>query len=174
MFCCRKNWSDSKEKRWLFAVLAAGHNFFSLFVWHFLFSTWVVPEVAWWPECLTILSNRVGYSFYWENISLQQAPFQCINFWTRSVPQRSTDALWTLLAMFGVPPTMLNIIRFFHEGMQAGVRVGSAVTNCFEVWNCLRQGYTMAPTLFNVYFNAVVVVRVERLECLFCINMVES
>jgi len=49
------------------------------------------------------------------------------------VPQRSTDALWTLLAMFGVPPTMLNIIRFFHEGMQAGVRVGSAVTNCFEV-----------------------------------------
>ena len=49
-----------------------------------------------------------------------------------------------------MPPTMLSIIRSFHEGMQAGVRVGSAVTNCFEVRNGLRQGCTMAPTLFNI------------------------
>ena len=45
----------------------------------------------------------------------------------------SRNALWTVLAKCGVPPTMLNVIRSFHEGMLAGVRVGSAVTNCFEV-----------------------------------------
>jgi len=33
----------------------------------------------------------------------------------------------------GVPPTMLSVIRSFYEGMQAGVRVGSTVTKCFEV-----------------------------------------
>ena len=70
-----------------------------------------------------------------------------------SVPR---NALWTVLAKCGVPPTMLSIIRSFHEGMQAGVRVGSAVTNCFEVRNGLNQGCTMAPTLFNIYFNAMV------------------
>ena len=70
-----------------------------------------------------------------------------------SVPR---SALWTVLFKCGVPPTMLSIIRSFHEGMQAGVRVGSSVTDCFEVQNGLRQGCTMAPTLFNIYFNAMV------------------
>jgi len=35
------------------------------------------------------------------------------------------ETLWTVLEKCGVPPTMLSIIRSFHEGMQAGVRVGS-------------------------------------------------
>jgi len=35
-------------------------------------------------------------------------------------------ALWTILAKCRVPPTILGI-------MQAGVRVGSTVTNCFEI-----------------------------------------
>ena len=58
--------------------------------------------------------------------------------------------------MWCVPPTILSIIRSFHEGMQAGVRVGNSVTDHFEVQNGLRQGYTVAPTLFNTYFNAMV------------------
>ena len=43
------------------------------------------------------------------------------------------NALWTVLAKYGVPPTMLSIITYFNEGMQAGIKVGSAVTNYFEV-----------------------------------------
>ena len=60
------------------------------------------------------------------------------------------------MAKCGVPSTMLNIIRSFHDGMQAGVRVSSTVTDSFEVQNGLRQGCTMAPVLFNIYFNAMV------------------
>jgi len=70
-----------------------------------------------------------------------------------SVPR---DALWTILEKCGVPTRMLGIIRSFHEGMYAGVRVGSTVSDRFEVRNGLRQGCTMAPTLFNIYFNAMV------------------
>ena len=33
-----------------------------------------------------------------------------------------------------------NIIRSFHEGMHAGVRVGADVSGRFEVRNGLRQG----------------------------------
>ena len=36
------------------------------------------------------------------------------------------------------------------------VCVGSTVTDRFEVWNGLRQGCTLAPTLFNIYFSAMV------------------
>ena len=61
-----------------------------------------------------------------------------------SVPR---NALWTVLAKCGVPPTML---RSFHEEMQAGVRVGSSVTDRFEVRNDLRQGCTMVPTSISM------------------------
>jgi len=55
----------------------------------------------------------------------------------------------------GVPPRVLNIVRSFQEGMKAEVRVGTALSERFEVRNGLRQGCTLAPTLFNLYFSAV-------------------
>ena len=70
-----------------------------------------------------------------------------------SVPR---NALWTVLAKCGVPPTMLSIIRSFYDKMQGGVRMENTVTDNFEVRNGLRQGFTMAPVLFNVYFNGMV------------------
>ena len=70
-----------------------------------------------------------------------------------SVPRQ---ALWKVLEKYGVPEKMLNVVKSFHEGMHAEVRVGSTVTDRFEVWNGLRQGCTLAPTLFNIYFSAMV------------------
>ena len=70
-----------------------------------------------------------------------------------SVPRQ---ALWKVLEKYGVPEKMLNVVKSFHEGMHAEVRVDSTVTDTFEVRNGLRQGCTLAPTLFNIYFSAVV------------------
>ena len=70
-----------------------------------------------------------------------------------SVPR---SALWSALVKCGVPPTMLNIIQSFQDGMEASVRVGDTVIDGFEVRNGLRQGCTMAPTLLNLYFNAII------------------
>ena len=92
-----------------------------------------------------------------------------------SVPK---DALWMILEKCGVHVSsrMLDIIRSFHEGMYAGVRVGSTVSDRIEVRNGLRQRCTMAPTLFNIYFNARwrdhSVGRVLELLC--CLNMEEG
>ena len=63
-----------------------------------------------------------------------------------SVPRQ---ALWKVLEKYGVPEKMLNVVKSFHEGMHAEVRVGLTVTDRFEVQNGLRQGCTLAPTLFN-------------------------
>ena len=70
-----------------------------------------------------------------------------------SVPR---DALWQVLEKCGVPPKMLTIVKQLHEGMQAEVRIGSELSDSFEVKNGLRQGCTLAPTLFNLFFSAVV------------------
>ena len=70
-----------------------------------------------------------------------------------SVPRQAS---WQVLEKWGVPPTMLQVIRSFHEGMQAEVRIGNTITDSIDVQNGLRQGCTMAPTLFNIYFSAVV------------------
>lgn len=70
-----------------------------------------------------------------------------------SVPR---GALWRVLEKCGVPPRLLQIVKSFHEGMHAEVRVGSSTTESFEVRNGLRQGCTLAPTLFNIYISAVV------------------
>ena len=45
---------------------------------------------------------------------------------------------------------------YFHDGMQAGVRVGDATTDEIDVHNGLIQGCVLAPALLNLYFNAVV------------------
>ena len=67
--------------------------------------------------------------------------------------------IWCLekvLERSGVRPCMLKIVRPFHEGMHAVVRVGGTLSECFEIRNGLRQGCTLAPKLLNLYFSAVV------------------
>ena len=66
------------------------------------------------------------------------------------------QALWRVLEKCGVPTVMLSIIQSCHQDMRAEVRVGSDLSDAFEMKNGLRQGCTLAPTLFNVYFNAMV------------------
>ena len=66
----------------------------------------------------------------------------------------------SVLVKCGVPPTMLNIIQSFHKGM-ASVRVRDGVNDSFEDRNGLWQGCRMAPALFNLYFNALVLCSVR-------------
>ena len=50
-----------------------------------------------------------------------------------------------------------NCDVYLHEGMQVELRVGASLSDSFEVRNALRQGCTLAPTHFNIYFSAVVI-----------------
>ena len=70
-----------------------------------------------------------------------------------SVPRQ---ALWLVLQKYGIPPVLVNLIKSLHEGMTAEVRVDGATSPGIQVTNGLRQGCTIAPTLFNLYFNLVV------------------
>ena len=68
----------------------------------------------------------------------------------------SRAVLWQVLQKLGVPPAMLRIIQSLHNGMTASVRVDGKLTDPITVRCGLRQGCTLAPMLFNLYFSAVV------------------
>jgi hypothetical protein len=73
--------------------------------------------------------------------------------------------LWLILAKIGVPEKMINVIRAFHDGMQAVVRLeGGALSKPFDVSGGLRQGCVLAPVMFNIFFAVVLQVAVSRFD----------
>ena len=70
-----------------------------------------------------------------------------------SVPRRG---LWCGLRKLGIPSKLVDLIADFHSGMQASVRVGDSRTDPITVRNGLRQGCSLAPVLFNLYFSLVI------------------
>ena len=69
-----------------------------------------------------------------------------------SVPR---DMLWRVLGRYGCPGKFINIIKLFHEGMEAQVMIGGELSDTFPVTNGVKQGCTVAPTLFALYLAAV-------------------
>ena len=55
-----------------------------------------------------------------------------------------------------VPEVLIDIVKSFHERIEAEIRVGDNMLDAIEVKNGLRQGCTMVPTLFNLYACVVI------------------
>ena len=59
--------------------------------------------------------------------------------------------------VFGVPQNMISLIRQFHDGMRACVRLDDRVcSRWFAVEQGLRQACVLALLLFNIFFAAVI------------------
>ena len=72
--------------------------------------------------------------------------------------------LWTVLARFALPQNTISVIRQFHDGMRACVRLDDRVcSRWFAVEQALRQGCALAPLLFNI-FAAVINVASTRFK----------
>jgi len=50
---------------------------------------------------------------------------------------------------------MIDLVKSFHSGMEARVRVDRTLLDEFDVSYGLRQGGMMVPTLFNLYASIV-------------------
>ena len=89
--------------------------------------------------------------------------YLCFLDLTKAYDPVDRTLLWDVLARFGVPPRMLAVIRQFHDGMQACVRLDDGeCPDKFDVGQGLRQGCVLAPLLFNMFFTALLRVAEKR------------
>ena len=73
------------------------------------------------------------------------------------------ELLRKVLAQAGVPEEMVAVIRQFHDGMQAQVRMDDGeLSDWFEVTQGLRQGCVLSLLLFNIFFAAAIEVVLVR------------
>ena len=91
--------------------------------------------------------------------------YVCFIDLTKAYDSVDRTLLWTVLARFGVPQRMISVIRQFHDGMRACVRLNNGVcSGWFAVQQGLCQGCVLAPPLFNIFFAAVIHVAYTRLK----------
>ena len=75
------------------------------------------------------------------------------------------ELLWQALTCLGLPAKMLTVIRQFHEGKRACVRIDDGeYSESFDFTLGLRRGCVLSPLLFNVFLAAVIHVPVRFRE----------
>jgi len=90
-------------------------------------------------------------SLYMPLLNMIPMHFSCLKAYN-TVPR---EAMWLILIMHSVPEKLVNLVKSFHEDMQAGISVDDSIAQVV-VSNGLRQGCVLAPTLFVLFFNMVI------------------
>ena len=94
-------------------------------------------------------SSLCYQSYIYLSILSNSSPFVDLQKAYDSIPRK---ALWHALEKLGVPNSVVNLVKSFHDGMKAQLSInGELLEEKIDVDNGLRQGCTMAPTLFNLY-----------------------
>ena len=71
---------------------------------------------------------------------------------TKAFDTVNRDGLWKIMSKFGCPEKFINIVRLFHDGMEARVKDNGEFSEPFPVTNGVKQGCVLAPTLFSMLF----------------------
>ena len=71
---------------------------------------------------------------------------------TKAFDLVSWDGLFKILAKIGCPPTLLSIVKSFHDNMKGTVLYDGATSDPFNILSGLNQGCVLAPTLFGIFF----------------------
>ena len=91
--------------------------------------------------------------------------YVCFINLTKAYDSVDRTLLWTVLARFGVPQNMISVTRQFHDGTRACVRLdGRMCSRWFTVEQRFRQGFVLAPLLFNIFFAVVINVASTRFK----------
>ncbi|KAJ2942940.1 hypothetical protein O0L34_g15130 [Tuta absoluta] len=70
----------------------------------------------------------------------------------------SRRGLYEVLQRIGCPPTLLSIVKSFHDTMRGSVMFDGEMSTAFDVNRGVRQGCVLAPTLFGIFFSALLLV----------------
>ena len=90
--------------------------------------------------------------------------FKCFVDLTKAYDKVDRDVLWMVLSALGIPQLLINLIKAFHEGAAAKVRVEGELSDPFDLKVGLKQGSIFSPLLFNIFFGAAILAILIRLE----------
>ncbi|KAG7304556.1 hypothetical protein JYU34_011506 [Plutella xylostella] len=76
----------------------------------------------------------------------------------------SREGLYEVLSKIGCPPKLLSIIRSFHDTMNGSVIFDGEKSEPFAVNRGVRQGCVLAPTLFGIFFSALLLTAFENCD----------
>ena len=74
---------------------------------------------------------------------------------TKAFDLVSREGLFKVLQKIGCPPTLLSIIRSFHENMKGTVVFDGSTSQSFDIKSRIKQGCVLAPTLFGTFFSVL-------------------
>jgi hypothetical protein len=86
----------------------------------------------------------------------QRPLYKCFVDLTKAYDKVDRETLWKVLALRGIPPKMVQLIRALHIGAQARVKVSGNLSSPFQLERGLKQGSVFAPLLFNIFFGAII------------------
>ena len=104
------------------------------------------------------------------NRKMQKLPTYCafIDF-EKAFDSVNHTFLWFKMSACGIHGKLLNIVRTMYANLQNCVRVGGRLTDWFAQAAGVRQGDTLAPTLFALYINDLAP-EINELGCGVCIG----
>ena len=91
-------------------------------------------------------------SVHWLFLDLKKA-FDSVN----------REAAWKLFKKIGMPEGFVKLLRGLHDDMEARVRVGSNLSEPFNINNGLRQGCVFAPYGFLIWMHHAILTRQQAL-----------
>jgi len=74
---------------------------------------------------------------------------------TKAFDTVNRDALWKVLAKLGCPPNFVRMISELHRNMKARFTFNGTLSDEISIDNGVKQGDILAPTLFSIYFSAL-------------------
>ena len=72
---------------------------------------------------------------------------------TKAFDTVSRHGLYRLLQHIGCPPKLLAMVMSFHEDMYGQLLFDGNLSDRFQIRRGVKQGCTLAPTLFGFYFS---------------------
>ena len=70
---------------------------------------------------------------------------------TKAFDLVSRDGLFKILTKISCPPTLLSIVKSFHDDMKGTVLYDGATSDPFTILSGMKQGCVLAPTLFGIF-----------------------
>ena len=77
---------------------------------------------------------------------------------TKAFDTVNRAGLWKILKKIGCPDIFIDMIKLFHENMQAKVLDAGETSPEFDVKNGTKQGCVLAPTLFSIFFSMMLLI----------------